>query len=71
MEGTSNAALDAVMDMIGLEDIKRQMLRLNDRIEANQRQSSQTTESFNIVFLGNPGTGEFGVWCLKWLDSMI
>ena len=58
VEGASNAALDAVMDMIGLEDVKRQMLRLKDKIEVTQRQNSQISdERFNVVFLGNPGTG--------------
>ncbi|KZP30812.1 P-loop containing nucleoside triphosphate hydrolase protein [Athelia psychrophila] len=59
VEGASSTALDAVMDMIGLEDVKRQMLRLKDKIEVTQRQNSKITdERFNVVFLGNPGTGK-------------
>jgi len=59
IEGASSAAIDAVMDMIGLEDVKRQMLRIKDKIEVTQRQNtSLKDERFNIVLLGNPGTGE-------------
>ena len=58
VEGASSAAIDAVMDMIGLEDVKRQMLRIKDKIEVTQRQrTSIKDERFNVVFLGNPGTG--------------
>lgn len=59
VEGATSTALDAIMDMIGLEEVKRQMLRLKDKIEVTQRQNSKITdERFNVVFLGNPGTGE-------------
>jgi hypothetical protein len=59
VEGASSAAIDAVMDMIGLEDVKRQMLRIKDKIEVTQRQNtSLKDERFNVVLLGNPGTGE-------------
>lgn len=58
VEGASCAAIDAVMNMIGLDDVKRQMLRIKDKIEVTQRQkTSIKDERFNIVFLGNPGTG--------------
>jgi hypothetical protein len=59
VEGANSAAIDAVMDMIGLEDVKRQMLRIKDKIEVTHRQNaSLKDERFNIVLLGNPGTGE-------------
>jgi hypothetical protein len=59
VEGANSAAIDAVMDMIGLEDVKRQMLRIKDKIEVTHRQNaSLKNERFNIVLLGNPGTGE-------------
>lgn len=59
VEGASSAAIDAVMDMIGLEDVKKQMLRIKDKIEVTQRQNtSLKDERFNVVLLGNPGTGE-------------
>lgn len=59
MEGANNAAIDAVMEMIGLEEVKRQMLRIKDKIEVTQRQStSLQDERFNVVLLGNPGTGK-------------
>jgi hypothetical protein len=59
IEGASSATIDAVMDMIGLEDVKRQMLRIKDKVEVTQRQNASIKdERFNIVLLGNPGTGE-------------
>ena len=58
IEGASCSAIDAVMDMIGLEDVKRQILRIKDKIEVTLRQSTPIEgERFNVVFLGNPGTG--------------
>lgn len=58
VEGASSAAIDTVMGMIGLEEVKRQMLRIKDKIEVTQRQgTSLNDERFNIVLLGNPGTG--------------
>jgi hypothetical protein len=71
VEGTSCTAIDAVMGMIGLEDVKRQMLRIKDKIEVTQRQNTSIEdERFNIVFLGNPGTGRTCEFCVSALNNI-
>jgi len=58
VEGAHNDAIDAIMDMTGLESIKKQVLGIKAKIDTSARQgSSLDQESFNVVFLGNPGTG--------------
>ena len=58
VEGAHNDAIDAIMDMTGLESIKKQVLGIKAKIDTSARQgSSLNQESFNVVFLGNPGTG--------------
>ena len=57
-ENASNAAIDSIMEMIGLEDVKSQVLRIKAKIDATTRQNSNLkNERFNISLLGNPGTG--------------
>ncbi|KAJ7857558.1 ATPases of the AAA+ class, partial [Mycena leptocephala] len=47
------------MEMTGLEEVKEQVLRIWDKIEVATRQGVDlSTERFNVVFLGNPGTGK-------------
>lgn len=59
MEGASNAHIDAIMEMTGLEEVKAQVLRIKAKIDVSQRQgTSVTDERFNVVLQGNPGTGE-------------
>ncbi|KAK0239335.1 P-loop containing nucleoside triphosphate hydrolase protein [Armillaria nabsnona] len=58
-EGANNQYIDAIMDMIGLEEVKAQILRIKDKIDVSKRQNTDMSkERFNIVFLGNPGTGK-------------
>jgi len=58
VEGAHNDAIDAIMDMTGLESIKKQVLGIKAKIDTSARQgSSLNQESFNVVFMGNPGTG--------------
>lgn len=38
MEGASNAHIDAIMEMTGLEDVKAQVLRIKAKIDVSQRQ---------------------------------
>lgn len=58
VEGAQNNAIDAIMDMTGLESIKKQVLAIKAKIDTSARQgSSLNQEGFNVVFLGNPGTG--------------
>ncbi|KAJ7494735.1 P-loop containing nucleoside triphosphate hydrolase protein [Mycena galericulata] len=57
-EGADNDAIDAIMEMIGLEEVKRQVLEIKAKIDTAARQNvSLKDERFNITFLGNPGTG--------------
>jgi hypothetical protein len=58
-EGARNDAIDAIMKMTGLESVKEQLLRIKSKIDTAQRQNASVKgERFNIVFLGNPGTGQ-------------
>ncbi|KAH8824642.1 P-loop containing nucleoside triphosphate hydrolase protein [Flagelloscypha sp. PMI_526] len=59
VEGANSPPIDAIMELIGLEEVKRQILRIKDKVEVSERQgTSLTDERFNIVLLGNPGTGK-------------
>jgi len=56
--GTTNQAVDAIMDLTGLEGVKAQILEILAKIETTTRQNaSLKQERFNAVLLGNPGTG--------------
>ena len=58
MEGASNPSIDAIMDMTGLEEVKRKVLTVRNRVDTNIRQNASfKQERFNAVLLGNPGTG--------------
>ena len=58
MEGASNPSIDAIMDMTGLEEVKKKVLDIKTKIDVSTRQNaSLKNERFNAVFLGNPGTG--------------
>ena len=57
-DGVSNPHIDSIMEMIGLEPVKQQVLRIMDKVDVNVRQgTSLSKERFNVVLLGNPGTG--------------
>jgi hypothetical protein len=59
-EGAINKHLDLLMSMIGLEDVKAQFLKIKARVEIAKRQGVDLSkERFNVVLVGNPGTGEF------------
>ncbi|KAJ7756428.1 P-loop containing nucleoside triphosphate hydrolase protein [Mycena maculata] len=59
VEGASNDAMDSIMGMIGLEDVKSQVLRIKHKIDVVKRQNARLNdERFNIVLQGNPGTGK-------------
>ncbi|EKM48078.1 uncharacterized protein PHACADRAFT_109430, partial [Phanerochaete carnosa HHB-10118-sp] len=58
-EGAHNPAIDAIMEMTGLEEVKAQVLRIKAKIDTTQRQgASLKDERFNVVLRGNPGTGK-------------
>lgn len=58
MENASNDAIDSMMDMVGLEEVKLQILKIKAKIDVSVRQNSDIKEDrLNVAFLGNPGTG--------------
>ncbi|KAI0954385.1 hypothetical protein AcV7_007636 [Taiwanofungus camphoratus] len=58
MEGASNDSIDSIMNMTGLEDVKAQILQVKNKIDVARRQNISLKERYNIVLLGNPGTGK-------------
>jgi hypothetical protein len=62
LQGATNAAIDAMMQMTGLEEVKKQILGILAKIETADRQNvSLKRERFNVTFLGNPGTGKASI----------
>ena len=58
MENARNDAIDSIMDMVGLEEVKLQILQIKARIEISIRQNADiSSDRLNVSFLGNPGTG--------------
>ena len=58
LEGTRNEALDSLMDMIGLEDVKDKFLSIKSKVDTAVCQNIDVTEErFGAALLGNPGTG--------------
>ncbi|KAI0067131.1 P-loop containing nucleoside triphosphate hydrolase protein [Artomyces pyxidatus] len=59
MEGAQNPHIDSIMEMVGLEQVKAQVLAIKNKIDVTLRQgTSVKDERFNVVLLGNPGTGK-------------
>ena len=59
VENASNGAIDSLMKMTGLEEVKIQVLKIKARVDTAQRQSmNMKDERYGMVLLGNPGTGE-------------
>ena len=70
MEGANNDGIDSIMEMVGLEDVKKQVLEIKAKVDISIRQgASITSERFNVVLLGNPGTGMFLLWLYKFLND--
>jgi hypothetical protein len=58
VDGALNDAIDALMDMTGLEDVKNKILGIKAKIETVARQGTDMKrERLGMVMLGNPGTG--------------
>jgi hypothetical protein len=57
-ESAANPAIDKIMEMIGLEEVKSQVLRIKAKVETCIRQGTDIKkERLGLVLLGNPGTG--------------
>jgi len=57
-ENAQNPAIDRIMEMIGLEDVKAQVLSIKAKVETSIRQDTDLSkERLGLVLLGNPGTG--------------
>lgn len=56
---TENEHIDAIMEMIGLESVKLQVLKVKNKVDISLLQGASIERvRFNAIFLGNPGTGE-------------
>jgi autophagy-related protein 11 len=59
VENASNDAIDALMKLTGLEQVKEKILDIKAKIETLARQGiDMKKERLGMVMLGNPGTGE-------------
>jgi hypothetical protein len=59
-ENAHNPAIDKIMEMIGLEEVKAQVLKIKAKVETSVRQGTDLRkERLGLVLLGNPGTGIF------------
>lgn len=59
MDNSRNRDIDSVMDLIGLEEVKLQILKIKAKTEVSIRQNADTSrDRLNVSFLGNPGTGK-------------
>ncbi|KAG1720035.1 P-loop containing nucleoside triphosphate hydrolase protein, partial [Suillus occidentalis] len=59
VNGEKNSAIDSIMELTGLEDVKAQVLRIKAHIDLMKRQGVPLNkERLNLVLLGNPGTGK-------------
>ncbi|KAK3393966.1 P-loop containing nucleoside triphosphate hydrolase protein, partial [Podospora didyma] len=57
--GDKNAALDRLMGMVGLEEVKLEFLKIKALIEAaRDRKGRLRRDDLNLVLLGNAGTGK-------------
>ncbi|KAK0629513.1 hypothetical protein B0T17DRAFT_188990 [Bombardia bombarda] len=57
--GEKNEALDILMDMVGLENVKAEFLKVKATIEAaRERKGQLRRQDLNLVLMGNAGTGK-------------
>lgn len=70
LDNASNDAIDSLMKMTGLEEVKAQVLKIKVRVDTALRQNTNMKdERYGIVLLGNPGTGK--TRSPKVLDSLL
>jgi SpoVK/Ycf46/Vps4 family AAA+-type ATPase len=56
---SQSPAIDALMDMVGLESVKTKFLEIKQKVDLAIRQNVDlSSERFGTVLLGNPGTGK-------------
>lgn len=68
-EGAQNEFLDELVSMIGLEEVKQELLNVKLKVDTTIRQeTSLATERFSCSLLGNPGTGK-SFTCCRFLGS--
>ena len=63
-ENAENEAIDELMQLVGLEDVKQQVLAVLAKVNICKRQNldlKKAKERFNVVFQGNPGTGTYSM----------
>ncbi|KAL2264535.1 hypothetical protein VTJ83DRAFT_7045 [Remersonia thermophila] len=59
LEGARSQALDKLMEMIGLEDVKQEFLGIKSNVDTSLRQGiNMSEERYSCTMLGNPGTGK-------------
>ena len=59
VESAKNDAIDDIMQMGGLEEVKQQVLDIKSKVEITNRQGGSLTDvRFSASMLGNPGTGD-------------
>lgn len=59
LDDETNDVLDELMRYEGLEEVKQQFLDIKSKVDVCKEQGRDLkSERFNIVFQGNPGTGE-------------
>ena len=59
-ENAHNSAIDKIIEIIGLEDVKAQVLSIKAKVKMSIWQGTNLRkECLGLVLLGNPGTGIF------------
>lgn len=58
-ETAQKELVDEIENLVGLENVKRQLLGVQNWVQICRRHGREPrNEWYNIVFQGNPGTGE-------------
>jgi hypothetical protein len=58
VDGETNEAIDAIMELTGLETVKAKILDIKAKVDLARRQGVSLKDRCNIALVGNPGTGE-------------